>query len=92
MQAVAWKSSRTLVTTAVMEDRPPDPPPPEADLPLCDLIRGRSVTLGERNYVEHARDGRAMSFRQLEASMERWRALLGGARRRWPHHGRSRHQ
>ena len=52
----------------------------ESDLPLCDVIRGRSVTLGERAYVEHARDGRALSFRQLERSMERWRALLGGAR------------
>jgi acyl-CoA synthetase (AMP-forming)/AMP-acid ligase II len=38
------------------------------------------VTVGERTYVEHARDGRTMSFRQLEGSMERWRALLGEAR------------
>jgi acyl-CoA synthetase (AMP-forming)/AMP-acid ligase II len=57
-----------------------DPSQQESDLPLCDIIRGRSVTLGERAYVEHARDGRAMSFRQLEGSVERWRALLGEAR------------
>ena len=50
-----------------------------ADLPLCDLIRGRSVTLGDRAFVEHARDERTMSFRQLEGSMERWRTRLGDA-------------
>ena len=56
--------------------------PPGSDLPLGDVIRRRSVTLGERAFVEHARDGRALTFRQLEGSMERWRALLGdtGAR------------
>ena len=58
------------------------PRTPGPDLPLSDLIRARSVTLGDRAYVEHARDGRALSFRQLEGSMERWRAQLGGARAR----------
>ena len=54
----------------------------EPDLPLSDLVRARSVTLGEQGYVEHARDGRVLSFRQLEGSMERWRAKLSGAQAR----------
>lgn len=54
----------------------------EPDLPLSDLVRARSVTRGEHVYVEHARDGRVLSFRQIEASMERWRAALSGAQAR----------
>ncbi len=76
MQAVASKSSGTAVSGPVIAI----PSRPGSDLPLCDVIRARSVTLGERAYVEYARDGRAVSFRQLERSMEHWRALLGGAR------------
>jgi acyl-CoA synthetase (AMP-forming)/AMP-acid ligase II len=76
MQAVASKSPGAVATSPVIEA----PSPSGSDLPLCDVIRGRSVTLGERAYVEHAGDGRAMSFRQLERSMEGWRALLGGVR------------
>jgi acyl-CoA synthetase (AMP-forming)/AMP-acid ligase II len=75
MQAVATKSTRTPRASDANE-----PAPHESVLPLCDLIRGRSVVLGERTYLEHARDEQTMSFRQLEGSMERWRALLGGAR------------
>ncbi len=40
------------------------------------------MTLGEQAYVEHARDDRVLTFRQLEGSMERWRAQLGGAHAR----------
>src|ERR1700735_1252804 len=54
----------------------------EPDIALCDLIRARSVVLGERTYIEHARTVGALSFRQLERSMEQWRALLGGAHAR----------
>ena len=75
MQAVTSKSPGAAVTSPEIGA----PSRSGSDLPLCDVIRARSVTLGERAYVEHARDGRALSFRQLERSMERWRALLGGA-------------
>src|ERR1700733_10488032 len=54
----------------------------ELDIALCDLIRARSVVLGDRTYVEHARAAASVSFRQLEGSMEQWRALLSGARGR----------
>jgi acyl-CoA synthetase (AMP-forming)/AMP-acid ligase II len=54
----------------------------ESDIALCDLIRARSVLLGDRTYLAHARDGGTLSFRQLEGSMERWRAALDGARNR----------
>ena len=27
------------------------------DVALCDVIRARSVLLGDRSYMEHARDG-----------------------------------
>jgi oxalate---CoA ligase len=54
----------------------------EPDIALCDLIRARSVVLGDRTYVEHARAAASLSFRQLEGSMEQWRALLGGVRGR----------
>jgi acyl-CoA synthetase (AMP-forming)/AMP-acid ligase II len=40
------------------------------------------VLFGDRTYIEHARAGEALSFRQLETSMERWRALLSGVRAR----------
>jgi acyl-CoA synthetase (AMP-forming)/AMP-acid ligase II len=76
MQAVASKSSVTAVSSPVITVSPRRS---GGDLPLCGVIRAHSVTLGERAYVEHARDGRALSFGQLERSMERWRALLGGA-------------
>ena len=56
--------------------------PAELDIALCDLIRARSVELGDRAYVEHARAAGSLSFRQLEQSMERWRAALGGVRAR----------
>ena len=56
--------------------------PAEPDIALCDLIRARSVELGDRTYVEHARAAGSLSFRQLERSMERWRASLGGVRAR----------
>jgi oxalate---CoA ligase len=55
---------------------------PEPDIALCDLIRARSVVLGDRTYVAHARAAASLSFRQLEGSMEQWRALLGGFRGR----------
>ena len=51
---------------------------PAEDIALCDLVRARSVELGERTYVAHARAERSLSFRQLETSMERWRSLLEG--------------
>jgi oxalate---CoA ligase len=38
------------------------------------------VLLGEQAYIEHAPTGVAMTFRQLEGSMERWRALLSAVR------------
>jgi acyl-CoA synthetase (AMP-forming)/AMP-acid ligase II len=74
MQAVASKSG-TLDARRDLELPPPGP-----NLRLGDVIRGRSVTLGGRAYVEHARDGSALSFSELERSMEQWRARLGGAR------------
>ncbi len=57
-------------------------PAPGTDVALCDVIRARSVMAGDQTYVEHARAGGAMTFRQLERSMERWRALLSGVRAR----------
>ena len=78
MQAVASKMPVALAPLS--EDVPTATP--ESDLPLSDIVRARSVTLGEQAYVEHARDGRTLSFRQLEASMERWRTVLGGAQAR----------
>lgn len=50
----------------------------EPDIALCDLVRARSVLLGDRSYIEHARGAGTMSFRQLEGSMDRWQALLAG--------------
>src|ERR1700677_2274892 len=58
------------------------PAPPESEVALCDVIRARSVLLGERTYIEHARDGGRLTFRQLEEQMDRWRGLLGGVRAR----------
>jgi oxalate---CoA ligase len=54
----------------------------ESGVALCDVIRARSVMLGDRTYLEHARVPEVMSFRQLEGAMERWRAVLGSARAR----------
>src|ERR1700744_1710247 len=64
---------------AVLTDHPSAPVVlPAEDIALCDLVRARSVELGERTYVAHARAERSLSFRQLETSMERWRSLLEG--------------
>ena len=57
-------------------------PAPEPDVALCDVIRARSVLLGDRSYIEHARGGATLTFRQLEEHMDRWRSLLGGIRAR----------
>jgi oxalate---CoA ligase len=51
-----------------------------SDVALCDVIRSRSVLLGDRAYIEHARDGGGLTFRQLEEHMDRWRSLLAGIR------------
>ena len=75
-------ASQTAMTLAPLRSKVSSPWSREPDLPLSDLVRARSVTLGEQGYVEHARDGRVLSFRQLEGSMERWRAKLSGARAR----------
>ena len=78
MQAVA---SKMPITLAPLPGAAPTAAP-DPDLALSDLIRARSVTLGERAYVEHARNGRVLSFRALEGSMERWRAQLSSAHAR----------
>jgi len=57
-------------------------PAPEPDVALCDVIRSRSVLLGNRTYIEHARDGGTLTFRRLEEHMDQWRGLLGGIRAR----------
>jgi acyl-CoA synthetase (AMP-forming)/AMP-acid ligase II len=71
---------QTLTTARPAAAASPGGGAPEPDIALCDLIRARSVVLGDRTYVEHARTVGALSFRQLERSMERWRALLDGVR------------
>jgi oxalate---CoA ligase len=56
---------------------------PAPDAALSDVIRARSVLLGDRAYLEHARDDSlVLSFRQLEERMDRWRSLLSGLRAR----------
>ena len=57
-------------------------PAPAPDVALCDVIRARSVLLGDRPYLEHARDGGSLTFRQLEDHVDQWRGLLGGIRAR----------
>ncbi len=78
MQAVAARTSGAVDERPVLGAAPA----PEPSVPLCDVIRARSVLLGEQTYVEHARADVAMTFRQLEGSMERWRALLSAVRAR----------
>ena len=70
MQAVATR------TPAEAPSAPEAGATSEPDIALCDLVRARSVLLGDRTYIEHARGAGMMSFRQLEGSMDRWRALL----------------
>ena len=81
MQAVATRTSAGVdespAVGAVELSRPRSP-----TSPCVTSSAARSVLLGDRTYIEHARAEEAMSFRQLEASMERWRALLGGVRAR----------
>jgi oxalate---CoA ligase len=54
-----------------------------ADVPcetlLSDLIRARSVSHGHASYVEHARQDRGLSFRDLERAVDRWAILLDEA-------------
>ncbi len=78
MQAVAARR------TVAVDERPVrgTAPAPEPAVALCDVIRARSVMVGDQTYVEHARTAGATSFRQLEGSMERWRALLSPVRAR----------
>jgi oxalate---CoA ligase len=40
--------------------------------PLSDLIVERATTLGDRSYIEYARDNRKLSFRDLLRSAELW--------------------
>jgi acyl-CoA synthetase (AMP-forming)/AMP-acid ligase II len=76
MQAVAARRSGALDERPVLGAAPA----PEPAVALCDVIRARSVLLGEQAYIEHASTGVAMTFRQLEGRMERWRALLSAVR------------
>jgi acyl-CoA synthetase (AMP-forming)/AMP-acid ligase II len=44
--------------------------------PLSELIRERSLSLGDRAYLEHARAGRAASFRDLDDAVARWVVMM----------------
>jgi acyl-CoA synthetase (AMP-forming)/AMP-acid ligase II len=78
MQAVATRTPATVDAAPAVGVAAPS----ESAIALCDLIRARSVLLGDRTYIEHARAEQALSFHQLEASMERWRTVLAGVRTR----------
>jgi oxalate---CoA ligase len=46
------------------------------DGPLSEIVRKQSVILGDRGYLEHARNPKTISFRGLDRDVERWRILL----------------
>jgi oxalate---CoA ligase len=46
---------------------------------LADLIRERSASLGEQSYIEHARENRTLSFRDLDQAVEQWAVTLDSA-------------
>jgi acyl-CoA synthetase (AMP-forming)/AMP-acid ligase II len=46
---------------------------------LSEIIRKQSVILGDRSYLEHAREPGAVSFRDLDRVAEQWRVLFDGA-------------
>jgi oxalate---CoA ligase len=77
MQAVV-----TRMRSVAQESVKRTAPVPEPEVALSDVIRARSVMLGDRIYTEHARADTSISFRQLEGAMERWCALLDGVRAR----------
>jgi oxalate---CoA ligase len=46
---------------------------------LSDLIRERSASRGDQPYVEHARENRRLSFRDLDQAVEEWAVMLESA-------------
>jgi acyl-CoA synthetase (AMP-forming)/AMP-acid ligase II len=44
--------------------------------PVLDLIRERSASLGDKTYIEHAREDRRLSFRALEHAVDQWAITL----------------
>jgi acyl-CoA synthetase (AMP-forming)/AMP-acid ligase II len=46
---------------------------------LSDLIRERSASRGDQAYVEHARENRRLSFRDLDQAVEEWAVMLESA-------------
>lgn len=40
--------------------------------PVSDLVRARALSQGDQVYVEHARENRRRSFRELDAAADRW--------------------
>ena len=47
--------------------------------PVSELIRKRSVSLGDKTYIEHARTDRSLSFRGLDLAVDQWSVRLQSA-------------
>jgi oxalate---CoA ligase len=50
----------------------PTPDSGRSSGPVSDLVSARALSQGDQVYVEHAREDRRWSFRQLDGAVERW--------------------
>ena len=47
--------------------------------PVSELVRARALSEGERTFLEHAREERALSFEDLARRVEQWAGMLGAS-------------
>jgi oxalate---CoA ligase len=52
------------------------PTPGPVGGPLAELIRARADAAGDRAFIEHAREERSLSFRDLAQAVEQWASVL----------------
>ena len=80
--------------SALASELSPSPGASDGGRQLSELIRARSSALGAQTYIEHARDERGLTFRDLDHAVEGWARHPRRERRRprihrWPRHRRS---
>jgi acyl-CoA synthetase (AMP-forming)/AMP-acid ligase II len=62
--------------SALASELSPSPSGQAAGGQLSELIRARSSALGAQAYIEHAREGRGLTFADLEHAVEGWAVTL----------------
>ena len=65
--------------SALVSEVDASPTPGLVGGPVAELIRARARSAGERAFIEHAREERSLSFRDLAQAVEHWASVLAAS-------------